>query len=60
MSEKMLLKLITNNYMGDPSDGYGHDYHDQKDEIDQRYWELRDQKISERFELKIKQLEKIK
>lgn len=59
MSEKMLLKLITNNYMGDPMDGFGTDYHDYKDEIDQRYWTLKDDKALALFEQQIKQLDEV-
>lgn len=49
MGEKMLLALITNNYMGDPVKGFGHDYCDYKDEIDKRYWELTENKMKQKL-----------
>ena len=57
MTEKQLLAIITNGYMGDPCKGYGKDYVDYKDEINQRYWELQDAKRLQDFEDKIDQLE---
>lgn len=55
MTESQLLNIITNGYMGDPNKGYGHDYVNQKDEIDKRYWELRDSKINKEYESRQKQ-----
>lgn len=56
MTEEQLKRIIANNYMGDPSKGYGFDYGaDLKDEIDQRLWELQQKKWDKEMQEQMKE-----
>lgn len=58
MTEDQLKRIIENNYCGDPSKGYGFDYGaDLKEEIDQRLWEVQQNKAEKELEEYLKQME---
>jgi hypothetical protein len=53
MTLEQVKRIMDNNFMGDPSKGYGFDYVDYKEEIQHRYWELLEKKENERFKLEL-------
>lgn len=57
MGFDQLLRIRENNYQGDPQKGYGFDYGILQDEVDSRYYELKERRVEKEISKQLEAME---